>query len=251
MHLHDALRLWRSEIVSPDRHVALADDDLRGVDAALLSGLARETLPGGLRRDDKTGVQAVLVAAEHRPGRPASGDDLDALERRLGVDLPRSLELLLSLHDGGEFFAPTLEGLPDPLGAPVTLLSCAGIAEAYGALVEGLTAALDEQDGDGDDLFRLARRFGASRDNAGALADQLGRLRGGSDRGVGIVPLARVAGGDDLITFVPLSGKAGRVGHAYAVSNFLPEHSDEFPFEGLEGWLEALVRGKGCRRVVC
>lgn len=249
MHLHDALRLWRTEIVSPEPRVALAEHDLRNVDKALVDGFAREALPGGLRRDDKTGFQAVLAPAQHRPARPATGDALDALETRLGVELPRGVELLLSLHDGGEFFAPTAPGLPEALSAPIQLLSCEEIGEAYGALVRRIGAWLGEQEPDDSDLFRLGRRFGASPDGARVMANQLGQVVRGADRGLEIVPLARVPGSEDLITLVPRAGKAGRVGHSYAVSGYLPEHSDEFPFEGIEGWLEALVRGKGCRRV--
>ena len=249
MHLHDALRLWRSEIVSSTPRVAMAADDLRGVDKSVLAGLAREALPGGLRRDDKNGLQAVVAPAEHRPGRPAEGDALDALEARLGLELPRGVELLLSLHDGGEFFAATTPGLPASLSAPIQLLSCAEMAEAYDVLIRRMKSVLEQQDPDEGGLFRLGRRFGASPENARALADQLRGLRGGADRGLEIVPLARLAGRDDMITLVPRAGKAGRVGHSYAVSGYLPEHSDEFAFEGLEGWLEALVRGKGCHRV--
>jgi hypothetical protein len=249
MHLHDALRLWRTEIVSTSTEVGLADSDVRGVPDSLLSGLSRETLPGGLRRDDRTGVQAVLAPAEHHPARPATGAALDALETRLGFELPRPIELLLSLHDGGTFFAPTLAGLSDDLSSALQIFSCAEIGEAYGTMVTRLAATLIERDPDDNDFFRFARRFGASTENADALAGQLAGIRNGSDRGLEIVPIARVPGSEDLITFVGSAGKSGRVGHAYTVSGYLPEHSDEFPFHGLEGWLEALVRGKGCRRI--
>ena len=250
MHLHDALRLWRAEVVSDAPRVALTADDLRDIDPATLDGLSRETLPSGLRRDDRSAVQAVLAAAEHRPGRPATGDDLDALEQRLGVPLPRGLELLLSLHDGGDFFAATVPGLEGGPGAPLRLLSCSEIGDAYERMLRAITAALEEADPDGDDLFRLARRFGASRDQANVLGDQLGAVHGGATRGLEIYPIARLSGREDLLTLVALAGREGRVGHTYAVSGYLPEHSDEFPFDGLQGWLEALVRARGCRRVV-
>ncbi len=249
MHLHDALRLWRTEIIAPEPKVALASDDVRDGDSALVAAFSRESLPGDLRRDDRCGVLAVLGPAEHRPARPASAEDLDALEGRLGVELPREVELLLSLHDGGEFFAAAVPGLSDGLAAPLQLLSCVEIGDAYEAMLARIAETLDEQDPEEDDYFRVARRFGAPREEAEVLASQLGAVRSGVRRGLDIVPIARVAGSDDLITFVPRSGKAGRVGHAYAVSGYLPEHSDEFPFDGIEGWLEALVRGKGCRRV--
>lgn len=249
MHLHDALRLWRAEIIGGSPLLALAEEDARSLPAEVLAGLPRESLPGGLRRDDRSSVQAVLAPASHEPARPASMDALDELEARLGFELPRGVELLHRLHDGGDFFRPAIEGLPAPLDGALHLFSTTEMIAAYGEMLAGMRTALERLDPDDDQLFRLARRFGAPKEEAGVLGDQFGRIHGGWDRGLEVIPLARPAGSQDLITFVPRAGKEGRVGLAYAVSGFLPEHSDEYPFEGLEGWLEALVKARGCRRI--
>ena len=50
--------------------------------------------------------------------------------------------------------------------------------------------------------------------------------------------------------FVPRAGKEGRVGCAFAASGFLPDHSDEYAFEGIEGWLLAVVKAHACARTV-
>jgi hypothetical protein len=250
MHLHEVLRLWRDAIVDGSPQVALSEDDARELPAEAASQLPRETIPGDLRRDDRSGFPALLAPAEHRPNRGASFETLELLERRLGFVLPDPLELILRLHDGGDFFAPTLEGLPPPVDQPLHLFSAREIASAYGELVDGIRAALEKLDPSDDDLFRLARRFGAPKEEAAAFAEQLGRVAGGWDRGLEIIPLTRPAGSENLVCLVPPAGKEGRVGCAFAASGFLPDHSDEYPFEKLEGWLVAVVKSRACRRSV-
>jgi|GEM_PF-3320675 len=250
MHLHDVLRLWRSEIVRPATQVAWTEDAARVLSADQRAALAREVVPGELRRDDRSGLSVLVAPARHEPNPPATDDALDALEDRLGFELPRPLELLFRLHDGGDFFVPTDEGLPEPLGAPLHLLSAAEVGEAYGELLTGMRAALEEEDYDDEGLFRLARRFGASTDRAPGLAKQLGAVFGGVGQGLAVVPLVRVPNSQNLMCLVPASGRDGRVGCGFAASGFLPDHSDEYAFDGLEGWLQAILKAKACRRIV-
>ena len=194
MHLHDVLRLWRSEIVGESPQVAWTEDAVRHLTPDQREGLPREAVPGGLRRDDRTGVPAFLAPAHHEPNPPATNEALDALEDALGFELPRPVELLLRLHDGGDFFVPTMEGLPDELSSPLRLFSAAEMAEAYGELIAGVREALEEEDYDEDGLFRLARRFGAPKDEADVFAEQLGAVFGGWRTGLEILPLTRVPG---------------------------------------------------------
>ena len=250
MHLHDVLRLWRSEILSEAPKVAFSSDDSSG-NNGLLAQMPWETIPGGLRRDDQTVIRVRLLPALHAPARPASGGALDALEDRLGFELPKAVELLFRLHDGGDFYAPQLDGLEPASCRPLHLLSTEEMREAYIELLEGLRVRLEEEEAEFDDLFGVARRFGIPRGAANAMAEQLGALMGGNDRGVEILPLLRsptIPG--DFVAFVPGAGRSGRVGYVSASSGFVPDHSDDLAFEGMEGWLLALVRGRACRRLV-
>lgn len=250
MHLHEALKLWRAEILAPHPVVAWADEDLRDLPEGLVPTLSRDTVPGGLRADEADSVPVHLAPAEHLPERPATPERLEALETALGFELPDAVDLLLRLHDGGDFYRPRLPDLPPRLADPLRLLDTAGIAAAYAGLIAQLRAALREQEPEDDDFFRIARRFGAPKAEATVLADQLRRVARGAARGLEIVPVARARGGDNLICFVPRSGKAGRIGCLFQASGFLPDHSDELTFEGLEGWLEAVVRSHACHRIV-
>jgi len=249
VHLHDVFRSWRAEILEGTQ-VAVVEEDLGPV-RELVSGLPHDAIPGGLRRDDPSGLRVRLLPASHHPQRPASDDDLDALEETLGFELPREVELLLRLHDGGDFYRPDLEGLVDPLDKPLRLLSSAQMGEAYTDLVHGLRTRLIERGADHDDFVRIARRFGIGRGDAKDFADQLARLVGGRDPGLRVIPLVRPPSRpDDLLIFVVDAGTDGRVGYAAADAGFLPDHSDDLAFDGLGGWLNAVLRGRACRRVV-
>ena len=66
-----------------------------------------------------------------------------------------------------------------------------------------------------------------------------------------MIPLARPPSRpDDLVVYVPEAGDGGRVGYVSAEAGFLPDHSDDLAFNGIEGWLVAVIRGRACQRVV-
>lgn len=248
MHLHDVLRSWRDEIVGPSPQVALSEEDA-GV--ALPVDLPRAAVPGGLRRDDPSGLAVRLMPAAHAPARPATAEALDRLEEELGFELPRGIELLLRLHDGGDFYVPTLPGLPDRLARPVHLLSTVETGQAYAELASTLRGVLLGRETDKADLFRYVRRFGVGSDAAGRFVDRLWEILRGAETGLPVIPLARApAQPEDLVCFVPDAGSAGRVGYLSAAAGFLPEHSDDLAFDGLEGWLLATLRSRGCARLV-
>ena len=48
----------------------------------------------------------------------------------------------------------------------------------------------------------------------------------------------------------PHAGRDGRVGYAFSDAGYLPEDSMEYAFEGLEGWLLAILKSRACRRIV-
>jgi len=250
MHLHDVLRTWREELVSTAPETAIAEEVARSL-GMLLEPMRRDALPGKLRRDEPNSLQVRLMPAKHQPNPPASEPDLDSLEEQIGFELPREIELLLRLHDGGHFFEPTVDDLPEAQAEGLHLLSCAEIAEAYQRLVQGIAEQLQEDEADENDFFRAGRRFGARPGEAEEFATQLAALTAGKRSGLKLLPLMIPPGRpDDLICFAPFAGREGRIGLAYAGSGFLPEHSDEYPFEGLAGWLTALIKGRGCRRLL-
>ncbi len=250
MHLHDIIRMWHAELSASRPQVAIVEEDMRnGKD--VLAGAPHEAIPGGLRRDDPAALPVRLLPARHEPGKPASPETLDELEDALGFELPRGVELLLRLHDGGDFFVPDVDGLEEPLSEPLRVLSADGIREAYAAMLATLRDHLDELDPDEDDLFRLARRFGHGRDAAYEFADRLGAVAGGARTGLPVLPLLRPAGRpEDLVVYVPNAGQGGRVGYLSASAGFLPDHSDDLAFEGIEGWLVAVLKGRACQRLV-
>ncbi|MCP4869724.1 MAG: SMI1/KNR4 family protein [Proteobacteria bacterium] len=249
MHLHDVLRLWHAELATEQPLVAIVEDDMRN-GRGVLEGAPREALPGRLRRDDPAALPVRLLPARHDPAPPASDDALDALEAALGFDLPRGIELLLRLHNGGDFFRPTSEGLEAPLNEPLRVLSAEAMAAAYGGLLETIRDQLGDIDADADDLFRMSRRFGHGR-NAHEFADCLGAVYNGAKGGLKVIPLARPPSRpDDLVVYVPEAGDGGRVGYVSAEAGFLPDHSDDLAFNGIEGWLVAVIRGRACQRVV-
>jgi len=250
MHLHEVLRAWRDEVLSSEPEMAIAEESAHAL-GGLLESMPRHALPGGLRRDEPGVLQVRLLPAQHHPNPPATDEDLDDLERKLGFDLPREIELLLRLHNGGRFFEPRVDDLPDREADPLRLLSCSEIAEAYGRIVECIGADLEDKQVDFDGCFRAGRRFGAAPEAAELFAAQLEGLAAGGRSGLEILPLMAPPGlPDDLICFAPFAGRDGRIGLAYAGSGFLPEHSDEYPFDGLAGWLLALIKGRGCRRLL-
>jgi len=250
MHLHDVLRLWRDELLAEAPTVAVSEERATRF-GNLLESMPRDVLPGGLRRDEPDGLHVRLLPATHETAPPASEQSLDSLEEQLGTQLPRAVELILRLHNGGRFFQPAVDGLDESLSLPLTLLSVTEMGEAYERLTTTLGQTLARRDDGKDGLFRVARRFGASKEKAEVLAAQLGRIAAGQSSSLEIIPLMTPPGrSNDLVCFVPSSGRGGRVGTAFAESGFLPEHSDEYPFEGVEGWLLAMVRGRGCQRLL-
>ena len=250
MHLHDVLRAWRDEIVSKSPSLAVADGEDRGFPPEVLVDRERLTIPARLRRDEREVTKATLVPARHEPGRPASDDVLDDLEGGLDILLPRPLELLLRLHDGGNFYIPTPEGIDDPEAQGLRLLSGAEIVQAYQEVVEGVRNALEDMDPDDGDLERIAGRFGARGEGREALVAELDAIHAGAETGLGVIPLVRAPGTRNYITYVPNAGKDGRVGFAFADAGYLPEDTMEYAFEGLEGWLIAVLKSKACRRII-
>lgn len=250
MHLNDVLRLWRTEVLQEAPETAVVEEAASSL-GSLLGEMPRDSLPGGLRRDEPAALQVRLLPASHHPGAPASDHQLDRLEEHLGFELPQSVELLLRLHNGGDFFRPEVEGLPAPHAEPLRLLSCDEMSQAYLRLLSRIAERTMEWEDDQGELFRAARRFGAMPEQAEVLADQLAALRGGQRLGLQLLPLMLPPGRpDDLICFAPLAGREGRVGYASAITGFLPDHSDEYPFDGVEGWLQAILKSRGCRRVL-
>jgi hypothetical protein len=250
MHLHEVLRTWREELLSSAVQVAIAEEAARALGGPL-EAMPRDSIPGGLRRDEPDSLQVRLLPAQHKPKPPAADNDLDTLEQQLGFELPREVELLLRLHDGGHFFEPQDPELSESHIPALKLLSCSEIATAYRGMVSRIGSALEEADASPNDCFRAARRFGASPEAAESFANQLEQLAAGRRSGLELLPLMTPPGRpDDLICFAPLAGREGRMGLAYATSNFLPEHSDEYPFDGVTGWLLALLKGRGCGRLL-
>lgn len=250
MHLHDLLRAWRAEIVSTSPQVALSDDEVKRLTPGQLVDREKMTVPGKLRRDEREPVQATLFPAVHEPGKRASDDALDDLEGTLDFEIPRALELLLRLHDGGDFYRPALDGLPEEVARPLHLLTCAEMAEAYDEVIRGVRDQLAEIDPDEDDLRRIAGRFGCRGNDRDAMVIDLERINDGADAGLQLIPLVRAAGTRNYITYVPQAGRGGRVGYAFADAGYLPEDSMEYAFEGLEGWLKAILESRACKRIV-
>jgi hypothetical protein len=250
MHLHDVLRAWREQILSPNPRLGISDDELRLVPAELSAGRDRVTVPGKLRRDDSEAMQVALFPARHAPARPATDDALDDLEGTLDFPIPRPVELLLRLHDGGDFFVTTEEALPPELREPFHLLSAQEIGVAYEQIIAGVRRALEGLDREDDELARVASRFGAKGPARDALMEELEAVLDGAEAGLQIVPLLRAPGTQNYVTFVPHLGKEGRVGYAFAEAGYLPEDSMEYAFDGLEGWLYAVLKAHACRRVV-
>ncbi len=250
MHLHDLLRTWRDEIVSKAPRVALAEDEVKLLRADQLVDRERMTVPGKLRRDEREPVQATLFPARHEPNKPASDDALDDLEAALDFTLPRPLELFLRLHDGGAFFMPDVADLPEAVGRPLRILSCAEMAEAYDELVMGVRAQLAELEPDDDDLVRIAGRFGCRGDGREAMVGELEAINEGAEAGLQLIPLVRAPGTRNYVVYAPHAGREGRVGYAFADAGYLPEDSMEFAFEGMEGWLKAILDSRACKRIV-
>lgn len=250
MHLHDLLRAWRAEIVSPHPAVAVADDETSVYPPEALLDRERMSIPGRLRRDEPDTIKATLLPARHEPGKPATDEALDAFETGTDLILPRPLELLLRLHDGGSFFIPDVPDLSDDLKLGLRLLSASEIVEAYQEVMGGISAALAEEDPDEDDLERIAGRFGAYGEGREALVAELDALMAGAETGLGVIPLLRAPGTRNYITYVPHAGRDGRVGYAFSDAGYLPEDSMEYAFEGLEGWLLAILKSRACRRIV-
>jgi len=191
------------------------------------------------------------LPAVHEPRPPVADDALDALEDALGFELPRGLELLFRLHDGGAFFKPTVDGLDAPLNLPLSLLSASEVADSYRIMLDGMRDRLGDLDADADDLFRIARRFGLKSNVAGRFADALGEVYNGASKGLPVIPLLRPPSRpDDFVVYVPQAGNGGRVGYLSAGSGYLPDHSDDLAFNGIEGWLEAVIKGRACQRLV-
>jgi hypothetical protein len=250
MHLHDLLRAWRDEIVNKRPTLAIADGEESGVPASVLLDRERLTIPARLRSDEREVIKATLVPARHEPGRPGSDDVLDELESGLDILLPRPLELLIRLHDGGNLYIPNVPEIDDPEPLGLKLLSVAEIVEAYQEIVGGVQAALEAQDPDDGDLERIAQRFGARGDGQEALVAELDAVHAGADTGLGIIPLVRAPGTRNYITYVPNAGRDGRVGFAFSDAGYLPEDSMEYAFDGLEGWLLAVLKSHACRRII-
>ena len=250
MHLHDLLRAWRAEIVSPSPQVALADDEVKRLTPAQLVDRERMIVPGKLRRDEREPVQATLFPAVHDPGKPATDDALDDLEGSLDFAIPRPLELMLRLADGGDFYRPDIEGLAEELARPLHLLTCAEMAEAYDEIIRGVRTQFESLEPDEDDLSRIAGRFGCRGDGREAMAAELEAIVDGGEAGLQLIPLVRAPDTRNYITYAPHAGKDGRVGYAFADAGYLPEDTMEYAFEGLEGWLKAVLESRACRRIV-
>jgi hypothetical protein len=62
--------------------------------------------------------------------------------------------------------------------------------------------------------------------------------------------LVRAPNSRNYITYAPHAGREGRVGYAFADAGYLPEDSIEYAFEGLEGWLVAILESRACKRIV-
>lgn len=250
MHLHDLLRAWREEIMNPYPSLAVADGEDLGIPKELLADRERLTIPANLRRDERDTTNASLLPARHDPGKPATDDELDELEGGLDILLPRPLELILRLSNGGTLYIPTDERIEDPERLGLRLLSAKEMVDAYQEIIGGLQATLEEMDPDDGDLERIAGRFGARGDGREALVAELDAILAGADTGLGIVPLVRAPGTRNYITYVPNAGREGRVGFAFADAGYLPEDTMEYAFEGLEGWLLAVLKSHACRRII-
>jgi len=250
MHLHDVLRAWREEVLSEVAQTAIAEDVARSLDP-LLEPMPRDALPAQLRRDEPGSLAVRLMPAKHTPNPPATEQQLDALENQLGLALPREVELLLRLHDGGLFFEPQVDNLPAPHCEALHLLSCSEMAASYAGLISRIAQQLADRGANHDDLFRAGRRFGARPAQAETFAAGLSALTEGQRSGLELLPLMIPPGRpDDLICFAPFAGTSGRIGVAYASCGFLPDHSDEYPWDGLGDWLLAMIRSRGCRRIL-
>jgi hypothetical protein len=250
VHLHDVLRLWHAELATKNPVVAIVEADLRN-GREVLNGAPHEALPGGLRRDDPAALPVRLLPARHDPAPPATPEALDVLEDALGFDLPRGIELLLRLHDGGAFFQPVVKGLEAPLCEPLRVFSAEQMADAYRSMLAVLASGLKEMGADDNDCFRMARRFGLNREAAEEFADRLNAVRTGAQSGLAILPLLRPPGRpDDLVVYVPDAGQGGRVGYLSGAAGFLPDHSSDLAFDGIEGWLIAVIKGRACQRLV-
>ena len=195
MHLHDLLRAWRDEVVSPRPQVALAEDETSGLPPELLQDRERMTVQGDLRRDERDSIQVTLFPARHEPNRPATDDALDELESALDTPLPRPLELLLRLHDGGRLYIPELPGMPDLDQRGLRLLSCKEIGEAYQEIILGVRAALTEMDASESDFARIAGRFGVRKEEREGIIEELSALVDGAESGFQLFPLVRAVGG--------------------------------------------------------
>ncbi len=250
MHLHDLLRSWRDEIVSVSPQVALAEDEVKLLRPDQLVDRERMIVPGKLRRDERQPVQATLFPARHEPAKPATDDAMDDLEGSLDFALPRPLELFLRLHDGGEFYRPDVEDLPEEVGRSLHVLSCAEMAEAYDELIRGVHDQLAESEPDSNDLVRLAGRFGCRGLSREKMVLELESINDGADAGLQLIPLVRAPNSRNYITYAPHAGRNGRVGYAFADAGYLPEDSMEYAFEGLEGWLLAILESRACKRII-
>ena len=250
MHLHDLLRAWRDQIVSKKPTVAVADGEESGLPSSVLIDRERLTIPARLRRDEREVIKATLLPARHAPGRPGSDDVLDELEAGLDIILPRPLELLVRLHDGGNFYIPDVPEVDEPESHGLQLLSVSEIVQAYQELIEGVRVQLESMDPDDSDLERIAGRFGARGDGRDSLVAELEAVHAGADTGLGIIPLVRAPGTRNYITYVPAAGRDGRVGFAFSDAGYLPEDTMEYAFDGLEGWLLAVLKSHACRRII-
>lgn len=250
MHLHDLLRAWRDEIVSKAPQVALAEDEVKLLRPDQLVDRVRMTVPGKLRRDERDPVQATLFPARHEPNKPANDEAMDDLEASLDFGLPRPLELFLRLHDGGQFYVPDVEGLPEAVGRSLQVLSCSEMAEAYDEMIRGVRDQLAEREPDDDDLVRIAGRFGCRGDGRDAMVSELESIHDGADAGLQLIPLVRAPNSRNYITYAPHAGRDGRVGYAFAEAGYLPDDSMEYAFEGLEGWIHAILESRACKRIV-
>jgi hypothetical protein len=175
---------------------------------------------------------------------------LDELEAGLDIALPRPLELLIRLHDGGDFYVPDVPEIPDVESRGLSLLTVTEMVAAYEEIVGGVRDALAEMDPDDSDIERVAGRFGARGDSRDALVAELDAVHAGANTGLGIIPLVRAPGSRNYITYVPHAGRGGRVGFAFSDAGYLPEDTMEYAFEGLEGWLLAILKSHACRRIV-
>jgi len=250
MHLHDLLRAWRDEVVAPYPNLAVADGEDRGLPNSVLLDRERITIPARLRRDEREVTKATLIPARHQPGRPATDDVLDELESGLDLVLPRPLELMFRLHDGGIFYIPNLPEVVDPESHGLRLLSASETVQAYQEIVGGVRDTLSELDPDDSDLERIAGRFGARGDGREALVAELDAVQAGAETGLGMIPLVRAPGTRNYIIYVPHAGREGRVGFAFSDAGYLPEDTMEYAFEGLEGWLMAVLKSRACRRII-